>query len=183
MPGDAVGLGDVFVLEYGEVFGHVGGEFSGKHFRKHHPFDLAFAGVFQLSGKGAGFEKEYKILRLLYRIVPLNVSAVLQVGNDQPGFFLNFPDDGSNNRFPRLNMSAGESQSRPRIRRLWQSFLYQHPSLRISNHTHITKFSFHFNSQVCMVSHVIETFFETSQHSFYILAIIYRLFSSSFWHN
>ena len=84
----------------------------------------------------------------LYRIVPLNISAILQVGNGQPGFFLNFTDDGSNNRFPRLNVSAGESQSRPRIRRLGQPFLHQNAPLRIHYHTHIAKFSFHLSHQM-----------------------------------
>ena len=34
----------------------------------------------------------------------------------------------------------GESQPRPRIRRLGHAFLHQHPPDLISNHTHITKF-------------------------------------------
>ena len=97
----------------------------------------------QFSGKGTGFEKEYKILRLLNGIVPLNISAVLQVGNGQARFLLNLPDHRSHNRFPRLNVSPRKSQPRPRIRRLGQSLLHQHPPLRIRYHAHITKFSFH----------------------------------------
>ena len=143
LPGNAVGLWDVFVLEDGEVFGHVGSEFSGEHFFQGHPLDAAFNGTGQFSGKGAGFEKEDKILRLFNWIVPLNISAILQVGNGQPCLLLNFPDHRSHQRFPRLNMPTGKSQSRPRIRRLRQPFLHQHPPFRIGDHTHIAKFSFH----------------------------------------
>ena len=34
----------------------------------------------------------------------------------------------------------GKSQSRPRIRRLGQAVLHQHPPVRIGDHAHITKF-------------------------------------------
>ena len=66
-----------------------------------------------------------------------------QIGDREPGFLAHLADHGRDYGLARFHMPAGERQPTPRVCRLRQAILHEHPTSSVGDHTHITELGFH----------------------------------------